>query len=820
MATKHVKWVVALLWTGLLADPATALPRIGEYAKGLEKRDGFLPLYWDADRGRLLMEVPAPGEEFLYVASLATGLGTNEVGLDRGMTGGEAVARFERTGPRLRLVLRNARFRAEGAGAPLARSVQESFAFTTAAGLEVVAEEGGRVLADATPFFLSDVMDARSSLRQAGQGAFALDPARSAIHLPRTRAFPANSEVEASLTFTSDDPGPLVRRDLTDGRALTVRQHHSFVKLPPAGYRPRRFDPRIGVIPIAFFDYTRGFDQGYDVRYVIRHRLQKKDPAAALSEPTQPIVYYLDAAVPEPYRSAFKEGTRWWNRAFEAAGFKDALRVEDMPPEMDPMDARYHVIQWVHRTDAGPSWGGAFVDPRTGEIIKAVVRMDSHRSLANYDLYAALRPALGREAAPVGTDTDGEAFVMARRRQHAAHEVGHTLGLLHNFAAAFDGRASVMAYPAPLVRLRDGKLDLGEAYASGIGEYDLYAIRYAYAELPAGQESTGLDAIVREMLGRGLRFVTNPDEAPGGAHPEGSPWVNGSDAVEELARVLDVRRFLIDRFDERAVRLGEPLSLLARRFEIVYRYHDWTMLAATKALGGLEYRYALRGDPLPALAPVAPARQRRALELALDLLQPASLAVPKELLPLMGPTPAGHEPETRVFASVARPLFDPLAGARAVAHSVLGRLLSPAVMARLAAQGAQAVQAPTTTEVVSRVIERTWARVDRSKSGAALSRVVRWAVAEELIRLAGSKDSTPEGRAAAEWGLRRLAGRLQATAAGSAEEEAHRQAARAEIARFLARSEPAAPRPEPPSLPRGWALGDGGDLECFQTPAW
>jgi hypothetical protein len=259
--------------------------------------------------------------------------------------------------------------------------------------------------------------------------------------------------------------------------------------------------------------------------------------------------------------------------------------------------------------------------------------------------------------------------------------------------------------------------------------------------------------------------------------------------------------------------VGEPLSLLAKRFEIAYRYHDWTMLAATKALGGVEYRYALRGDPLPALAPVSPARQRRALELSLDLLEPASLAVPRRLLPLMAPTPPGYDAVPRLFGSAAAPVFDPLAGARAVAHSVLGRLLSPAVMARLAAQGVQASPGPTTTEVVGRVIERTWGGADRRKADASLARVVQAAVVDQLIRLAGSKDATPEGRAAAEWGLRRLSGRLQAATA-AAEEQAHRQAARAEIQRFLARSEAAAARPDPPTLPRGWALGDGGDPAC------
>jgi hypothetical protein len=800
-----------------MAAEAGAATSIAEYAKGFEKRDGFLPLHWDAGKGRLLLEA-RPGEELLYLVSLATGVGVLEVGLDRGMVGGEALARFERTGPRLRLVLRNVRFRSREAG-EAARAVEESFAPTVAAGFEILAEEGGRVLVDATPLFLSDAMDVRGALREAQQGAYGLDTARSAIHLPATRAFPRNTEVEASLTFVSDDPGPLLRRNLVDGRWLSVRQHHSFVKLPDPGYEPRRFDPRIGVFGPSFLDYARGFDEGYEVRYAARHRLRKKDPGAALGEPVTPIVYYLDRAVPEPYRRAFREGALWWSALFERAGFRDAFRVEDMPEGMDALDARYNVVQWVHRTDAGASWGTTFIDPRTGEIIKGAVRMDSHRSLANYDLFAALRPARGKEAPAAGADAEGEAFVMARRRQHAAHEVGHTLGLAHNFAAAFDGRASVMAYPAPLLRLVDGALDLSAAYREGPGEYDAFAIRYAYTEFAPGQEEQGLEAIVREMLGKGLRFVTNPDESPTAAHPEGSPWVNGADAVEELGRMLEVRRFVVDRFDERAVRPGEPMSLLARRFAMAYRLHDGTMLAATKALGGLEFRYALRGDPLPPSRPVSPARQRRALELALDAVEPAALDVPARVQALLAPPPFGHDRDARAFVSVAAPVFDPLTAARALAHAVLGRLFSPVTMARLAAQQAANPGAPTPEEVVGRVIERTWGAPAAAGTPAALRRLAQRAAADELMRLAAHPEATPEGQAAAEWGLRRIAGRLTGGPAPTDRAAAaHRRATLSAVERFLARTEAAGPRPEPPPVPRGWALGDGGEAGCASPP--
>ena len=344
-------WMVAVV-AGCCGGALSAqLPTITDYTKAFEKREGYLPLYWDGTRGRLLLEVPHTGDEFLFLPSLATGIGDVDLGLDRGTIGDAQLARFERTGPRMSLVLENPAFRATGSNEALARSVRESFATSTVGALDVLAQEGDRVLVDATPLVVSDVMDVRGALR--AQGTFVLDRDRGTVYLPRTQGFPRNTEIEATLTFTSDNPGRAVRAHAPEGRAVTLRQHLSFVELPDPGYRPRRFDPRIGLFALAFWDYAKPFDQDPVTRYIIRHRLEKKDPAAALSEPVRPIVYYLDAGVPEPYRSAFREGAKWWSTVLEAAGFKNAFRIEDMPADMDPMDARYNVIQWVHRDSPG-----------------------------------------------------------------------------------------------------------------------------------------------------------------------------------------------------------------------------------------------------------------------------------------------------------------------------------------------------------------------------------------------------------------------------------------------------------------------------------
>jgi len=466
----------ALGFSALVSVASAQLPTVTEYAKSFDKRDGYFPLYWDAAKGRLFLEVRL-GEDFLYLPSLATGIGDASLGLDRGTIGDEQIGRFDRIGPKVQLVLQNPRFRAVSDNEALVRSVRESFPLSTVASWEVVAEEGGRLLVDATAYVTSDITDVRGALRTANQGTFALDQGRSAVYLAHTKGFPDNTEVETTLTFTSDNPGHSVRRHTPDARALTLRQHLSLVRLPAPGFRSRPFDPRMGIFAVSFYDFAKPFTEDYVTRYAIRHRLQKRTPGTAPSEPIKPIVYYLDPGIPEPYRQAFKDGGGWWTRVFEAAGFQNAFRVEDMPADMDPLDARYNVIQWVHRTEPDYSIGPSFVDPRTGEIIKAAVRMESHRSLTDFDIYAGAVPALGGEEAgdldpwlaTLAADVTPESFAMARRRQHMAHEIGHTLGLAHNFITQAYGRGSVMDYPAPLIRLANGKLDLSDAYRNGPG---------------------------------------------------------------------------------------------------------------------------------------------------------------------------------------------------------------------------------------------------------------------------------------------------------------------------------------------------------------
>lgn len=806
-------WVaLAALMVSASPAPARDAHPIADLTRGFEKHDGFLPLYWDAGRGRVLIEIPNLDESFLYMTSMATGLGDVRVNLDldRGSIGTTALGHFERSGGRVQLVIRNARFQALGGNAALARTVEESFVTSTLGSFEVIGEEKGRVLADLTPLFLGDAIDVRGLLRAANQGAWQLERERSRIYPAHTRAFPRNTEVEAALTFTSDQPGQRIREHAPEPRAITMREHHSFVKLPEPGYRPRAFDPRAGLFSVAFYDFAQPFDRDPVRRFIVRHRLVKKDSLAAISEPVTQIVYYLDPGVPEPYRTAFREGAGWWNRVFEAAGFRNAFRVEDMPADMDPMDARYHVIQWFHRSEPGASVGPSFVDPRTGEIIKAAVRMDSYRSRVDYDLFAAMLPAIGSDAGDPQPLIEQE--ILMRRRQHAAHEVGHTLGFSHNFAAAADGRASVMAYPAPLVRLENGHVDLRDAYRDGPGAWDSLMVRFAYTQFPAGQEDQGLRDILGELERSGLRFVTNPDESPDGSYPEGTPWVNGADAVTDLARVLALRRVLIDRFDARAIRPGEPMALLGRRFAQVYLYHQYTLGAAIKAIGGMEFEYGVRGDSRSPTRVVGAARQRRALELTMDCLEPRELEVPARVARLIAPTPFGYDPDERGFSSASDPAFDPTEAARGIADDALSRLFAPARAARIADFAAQDSTLPSLEDMIGRVIERAWRAAPETRA-ATLRRVVQRSTCDALLRLAASPEATPRVRAGAEWGLAQISRRVEAPAktAATSAERAHRATLRGDIVRFTERRAEPMVRSAPSVAPaRPWP----GMLDC------
>ncbi|HEX8254413.1 MAG TPA: zinc-dependent metalloprotease [Thermoanaerobaculia bacterium] len=732
--------------------------------------EGFIPLRWDESSGKLLMEITRFNEELIWQVSLASGVGSNPIGLDRGQLGSTHLIRFERVGPRVLMVEPNYAYRAISNDPAERRAVEQSFATSILAGFKVESTTARGVLVDATEFFLSDAHGVARRLREAQQGSYALDRNRSAIYLARTKAFPRNTEVEATLTFASSDrAGNLVRGVTPTADVVTVRQHHSFVALPEPGFEPRRQDPRVGVFGIEFYDYASPFTEPITKRWVARHRLQKKDPTAELSDPVQPIVYYVDNGVPEPIRSALVEGAAWWNTAFEAAGFRNAFQVRVLPEDADPLDIRYNVIHWVHRSTRGWSYGGGVVDPRTGEIIKGNVLLGSLRIrqdvllarglVAQYDeLDPAISPSI---------------MALARIRQLSAHEVGHTLGLDHNMAASTENRASVMDYPAPLIRINNGRLDLSQAYATGVGPYDVAAIRYTYAPVSSEAE---LDALARATP----LFVSDPhSRGVGAAHPLGSVWDNGGDPVAMLRHEIEVRRIALEQFGLRNINAGRPLSALEEVLVPLYLHHRYQLEAAAKSIGGVSFSYAVKDAATsgPAQRVVPLQQQRDALAAVMATLDPRFLEIPRRIVELIPPPAHAHgDANTELFPRHTDPIFDPLAAAMTSADITVSALLDPARAARLTQQ-----------EDNLTMREVTDALIDTAAQSGRIPRATRTVIVTRLAQLAINREAAPQVRAEAFDALRRLSARLAAT--GDLAEIASRRATRDEIERFLARPE-------------------------------
>jgi hypothetical protein len=799
------------------SEDAKAPATIAEKTAGALKLAGYFNLYWDAKVGKLWLEVDKWGREFLYQSSLPAGVGSNDIGLDRGQLGATRIVRFERSGPKVLLIQSNLDYRAVSNDDAERQAVRDSFAESALWGFTVEAEDGERVLVDATKFFLRDAHHVPEVLRRTKQGSYKLDDSRCALYLPRTKNFPLNTEVEATLTFAGDEPGQWVKDVTPSPESITVREHHSFVQLPPPGYKPRVDDPRSSFFSIGYMDYATPISESIEKRFAVRHRLQKKDPKAAMSEAVQPIVYYLDRGAPEPIRSALLEGANWWQQAFEAAGYKNAFRVELMPEGADPMDLRYNVIQWIHRATRGWSYGEAIVDPRTGEIIKGQVSLGSLRVRQDYLIAEGLLAPYEKGKAGSEPKPDKmQETALARLRQLAAHEVGHTLGLEHNFAASTVNRASVMDYPPPVVALgADGVPDLSQAYATGIGEWDKVSITWGYQDFaPGTDEHAALNGILEDaFLHRHLRYLTDQDARPAGSSSSVAHlWDSGSNAVDELDRLMKVRAAALRRFGENNIREGAPLATIEDALVPIYMLHRYQVEAASKLVGGMDYTFAVRGDGETPTQIVAPAEQRRALAAVLATLKPEELALPEALLKIIPPRPVEYPRGREDFKIRTSPAFDALAPAEAAAQQTLQFLFNPQRAARLVEFHARDAANLGLEEVFESIFKATWDSPHGGGYSAEVARVVDDVALYDLIVLSGDAKASGQVRAFAWQELNQIKIWLTLTRGESSAQNAHLAFALAQIEQF--QKDPSKLNLTPPSEPPdGPPIGADDDFE-------
>ena len=827
------------------APPLAPLGAIESQVTGFTKLDGYFPLYWGEDSGQLLLEIPRFDTDFLFSNGLSAGLGSNDIGLDRGQGGGSRIVQFQRVGRKVLMVQGNLSFRSSSTNPLERKSVEDSFAKSVLWGFTVIAVTGDRVLVDATDFYMRDWYNAGARLRP---GNYRIDRTRSTIFAPNTRNFPKNTEVDVMLTFVneptgggpgggggpSQGPTPIgstgggggggfggglfsgsVGSVAPSPDSVTLREHVSFVELPDNNYQPRYDDPRAGYGGLTFVDYSTPIGEPMQFRYVRRHRLQKKDPTAAVSEAVKPIQYWVDSGAPEDVKKALVEGASWWNQAFEAAGFRNAFKVDILPAGADPMDIRYNMINWVHRSTRGWSTGGSVSDPRTGEIIKATVTLGSLRDRQDYMIFEGLLSPYvkGDEKPSILYDT-----ALARIKQLSAHEVGHTLGLGHNYYDSSTGRISVMDYPHPLSTIReDGTLDLSQAYTAQIGSWDKVAINYGYREFPSGtNEKTALTRILDDAWTADLKYFTNQDTD---IHPRVEQWSNGANQEAELSRLMRVRRIALNNLGENTIRPGVPTAMVEEPLVPIYMYHRYAVEGAASMIAGQEFVYAMRGDGRTPTSWVSGESQRKTIDVLSATLKPSELTIPKKILDLIPPRPPGFGLHRELFPRTTGEGFDPVNPAAIAADVTIGFMLQPDRAARMVAQYAVDQALPGLGEVIDKLVKATFDATTAGTYEAEVRRATERVLVDRVMWLASGAQNA-QVRAIASYRLQRLATRLRAEVGRTDSDVAAHTLLAADIKRFIERPTADLQKVIPAAAaPPGAPIGDA-PLEWLARPPY
>ena len=706
-------------------------------SKTVIKHEGYVTFYYDESTDKIFLQIENLHQEFLYVNSLSEGIGSNDIGLDRGQLGNTRIVKFMKAGNKLLLIQPNQDYRAITDNLEEKKSVEQAFAKSVIHGFVIKETNQGKYLVDATSFFMRDAHGVQGRLSVRKQGSYSLDKSRSAISLERTKAFPKNVEFDVMLTFKGSPKSSNIRSVTPTASSITVNQHHSFIELPDGSYKPRKFDPRSGSNAMSYLDYATPVNESITKRFIYRHRLEKKNPEASKSEPVEPIIYYLDRGTPEPVRSALLDGARWWNQAYEAIGYTNAFQVKMLPEGADLLDVRYNVIQWVHRSTRGWSYGSSVSDPRTGEIIKGHVSLGSLRIRQDFLIAQALQ-------APYANDDTSDQFALemalARIRQLSAHEVGHTIGLAHNFAASTKGRSSVMDYPHPTLSLKDKKVDFTNAYDTKIGDWDKVAIAYSYGEY-SGDEDASLNKLLDDAFKNGARFITDQDARPqGSAHAYAHLWDNGANVSTELDNLLAIRKHAIANFSIDNIKTNQPYSVLEDVFVPLYFFHRYQTEGVTKVIGGLDYSYALKGDGSTIVKRVPGKTEKKALVSVLKTLNVEELAIPKKLLNLFPPRAFNYGRTRESFKSKTGVAFDPFGAVETASAMTLGLLLHPERVTRLLQHKSLDNSQLGLVEVLDEVIANSIQKTYKDAYYQELQNVVNYQVLNQLFHLSSNKD--------------------------------------------------------------------------------